>query len=460
MFEAQFRSVHVGHFILYKSLPMKYIYFTIIFVFFIFTACAPIATPEISSTVAAAETLMPTLTPTKTPEPSPTLVKTLNFFYPEIERVCPANREVPINQLGVDAGSQLILTDINQTSIWRLSFNDSAPQQISQLSTANWIGRSLSPNGNWIAHPVWNADSSSSIWLLSLITGEHREVLNIKYQDGLAPYTAWVSDQEVLVVNRCHTRRCHFPLRIINIETGKYDDVEVDSDERNGTFLTLFKNPTGSYALFSDNFDEDKYASFFVYDYAAAQKIAVFPWLEQKVFPFLRSNIGFEFSQNNLAMVIDQTYGFDVGIVENSMRSFTKAETYDIAMKRVTLGHGIEYDLDRSSVSLIGLNALTDSLFLGISYTYDSSILESDTITPVEPISVENGFFSMDYQHVGQDNSLVFKDYCFSMAESFFLAVSIDGRIAFFESKLNDEIILINLETGYLSRLPGWNFLR
>jgi hypothetical protein len=64
----------------------------------------------------------------------------------------------------------------------------------------------------------------------------------------------------------------------------------------------------------------------------------------------------------------------------------------------------------------------------------------------------------MDYQHIGQYNSLVFKDYCFSTTWDYFREVSPDGRIAVFANPEN-ETTLMSLKTGQLARLPSWEFI-
>jgi len=434
--------------------------FSIAFLVFLLAACSPVAvsaippTTTLVPTVTPIPTLQPTLRPTLTPEPTtPTQNAPLNFFLPKVERRCPSDRNVSIQQLGIEPDSKIILTDPKEKAVWGFSIKDDVPALISKDLPSPWMSK-ISPNGNWIAYPIWNADSSSSIWILSLITGEQKEILNIKYWDSLAPYVTWLSDQELLVVNHCHTRLCHFPLRVVNINTGESQDVEINGDD----YLTFFTNDVSKYALFSTDFG-NSYANFFVYDYAAAQKISVFPWLEQKIFPYLLSNIQFKFSQTNLAMFVDQTYGFDVGILENSLNAFTKPQPYDVVMKRIDLGYGIEYQFDRSSSYAVGFDPSTDLVFLGISYQYDHTILENHPVANAKPVKVENGFFSMDYQHIGQYGSLPFTDYCFSMTQDYFRGVSPDGRIAVFESDTKNEITLMNIETGKLVRLPGWKFM-
>jgi hypothetical protein len=358
----------------------------------------------------------------------------------------------------MEPNSKIILTDLKDTGFWSLAPEENAPKQISKVSSARWYySRPVSPNGQWIAHPSWNDDSSASISILSLITGEQREVAKIKSMDGLAPYVLWLSDQELLVVNHCHTTLCHFPLGVVNINTGQYQDFEADGS--NGSFLIFFKDEHGNnQALFIEDHYGDQYARFLVYDYSRAQETSVFPWLEQKIYPYLFSNINLEFSGTKTAMIVDQTYGFDFAILENSLAAFTRPDAYDVAMTKVFLGFDPNYSFDQSSATLVGLDTATNSLFLEISTEYLDSENEKAT-----PVAVDGDFFRMDYKNFGEYNELSFTDYCFSTADNYFSGVSPDGTIAVFQSNTvtntKNEITLMNLKTGYLTRLPGWKFI-
>jgi len=150
-------------------------------------------------------------------------------------------------------------------------------------------------------------------------------------------------------------------------------------------------------------------------------------------------------------MLVQQSYGFDLGIVEKSPESFTSLGDYDAIMKKVVA----EMDFQNLRYYPVGLNSSSNSLFLDISYR---EYLDDQKSTK----EIENGFFSLDYQNVIHDDRIdyvVFKDYCFSESNTYFRDYSADGQFAVFANPERNKIVVLNLETGHVARLSGWEYV-
>jgi hypothetical protein len=429
---------------------------------FLLAACGPVTSSATSPTTTLmptstppVPTLQPTLRPTLTPELTSIQSIPLKFFYPQIEKYCPSNREVPIEKLGIGQDSQIILADANQTGIWSLGSESHVPKLLSSLSSAKWTSSSISPDGKWIAYTTLDTNFAY-IWLFSLATGENKLISKLEYWDGMYPIITWLSDQKIMIWNGCRSSACRYPLSLINIETGNMEDLTKSPSvgEPYGEYLAFFEKSNQDYAVFNSDATDD-YNSFFVYDYANVRKVGAFPWLEKRVFffPDYLTNISFEFAKTHTAMLLEQSYGFDLGIVENSINAYTETNSYDVVMKRIAAKNDTGFDELRYFP--IGLDAPTGSLFLEMSYRpYSDAFQDSPNI--------ENGFFSLDYQNVVSTDhvdSLIFKDYCFPMADNYLNGIFANGTIAVFESYEGNELTFINLNTGNLSRLSGWKFM-
>lgn len=413
---------------------------------------SPIVIPTLPPTSTSA--FIPTTTPLATPTALSVTTQPLKFYFPKVEKHCPDNREVPVDKLGIGTDTRIILSDLNQTGLWSLDSISPSPQLIQELPLDKWGSKSISPDGKMLAYTIWNPDNSSSTRLYDLETGVQRELLNIKYWDGLAPSIQWLSDQELLVVNLSYQR---FPLYVINISTLDMADVSDIDSEPYDEYLALYSDGEKYFTLYSVGNVGDDYTDFYVYDYSSRQKIQALPWLQNRIyfFPYIGTNLGMEFGMSKIFMTVEQSYGFDVGVVTPSIESLTQSNPYDVVTKRVFANTGNHFD--RLRYSLIGLDPANGSLFLNMSYR--DYIDETNNIADFKVSDIEGAFFSFDYQNVVTDqiDYLVFTDYCFTMTDEYFIDVSPDGLIAVFGSDRN--IVLLNLETGNMSRLSNWSYI-
>ena len=155
-------------------------------------------------------------------------------------------------------------------------------------------------------------------------------------------------------------------------------------------------------------------------------------------------------------MLVEQSYGFDVGVVDESVDSLTQTNRYDVVMKRVFANTGS--DFDRLRYYLFGFNSVTNRLFLSMSYR-DYVDSPTNNISDFNARDIVDGFFSLDVQNVISDriDYLVFKDYCFTTTGYYFQVASPNGKILALSS--DSKIAFLNLETGYISYLPNWRFI-
>lgn len=403
----------------------------------------PIATPIIAPT-ATSTSIQATLSPT--PQP-------LNLFFPQIEKRCPENREVSFDKL--DADSVAILSDLSHTGLWKYSTEGQAPILLKERSLDSWGNLTIDPTGEKLAYIVRSQDGSSSIWLFSLISGDQTEVSTINYMEGATPYIKWLTSDELLVEGSCAGAGCPFPIKVLNIANGTEINVEEVEWSPDDNYLGFFANKGKYLALYSSSGD-DIYNQFHVYDYLDSRKVSVFPWLDEKIFfyPLIGTNFGLFGSDNNLAMFVEESYGFDVGIVATNIKEMTRNLPYDSLMKRVLA----EIQFGDIDYSFIVLNPSNTNLMMSMSYTdYFNSSVENDFS---KPPYVDDSLFVVDLENPVIDeglNKLVFIDYCFATTGYYSKGFSPDGRVAVFGS--DDEIVFLNLETGNISRLPGLLFV-
>jgi hypothetical protein len=415
------------------------------------TPVAPIVTPTLSPT--STPTILPIATPLPTSTSLTPTSQPLHFYFPEVEKRCPENREVPVNKLGIDSDWQVILSDLDQTGLWNLDSKSLSPELIQELPMDKWMRKSISPDGKWLAYTTWNPDSSLSTWLLSLDSGEQREIININYLEGASSSASWLSQNELLVVGNCAGAGCPFPLKVINIDTGESLDVSDVDREPNDEYQTFYIDAGRYYALYSERNGGDDYINFYVYDYVTHQKIHVFPWLQNRIFfyPYVGTNLGLEFGQDKIFMMVEQSYGYDLGIVNVSTEALTQNVPYDALMKRVFT----DLYFGELDFSFIVLNPLTNSLILSVSYK-DS--IHNDFGS--EPKDIEDAFFVIDLENpmvYPPLDYLVFTDYCFSTTGYYPKGISPDGKVVVFDS--GSELTFLNMETGKISRLPDWSFI-
>jgi hypothetical protein len=248
---------------------------------------------------------------------------------------------------------------------------------------------------------------------------------------------------------------CPFPIKVLNIANGTEVNVEEVEWDPYYKYLGFFANK-GKYLALYTSYADDTYNQFHVYDYLEGRKVSIFPWLDEKIFfyPLIGTNFGLFGSDNNLAMFVEQSYGFDVGVVAANIEEMTQNLSYDSLMKRVFT----EIRFDDIDYSFIVLNPSNNNLMMSMSYTdyFNNSVDNSFS----EPPYVKDSLFVVDLENPlvdGRRKELVFIDYCFATTGYGSKVFSPDGRVAVFGA--DDEIVFLNLETGNISRLPGWSFV-
>ena len=427
--------------------------------FFIGCARATSVQPTIIPTLLPSSTSSFTSVSSQTAEVVPTATPSLYFYYPKVEKLCPEKREVSIDRLDIPNNLKIILTNPDQTGLWSLISENPSPQLVQELPLDKWTSKAISPDGKLLAYTIWNADHSSSTWVYDLESNNQREVLNVIEYEGLSPNVNWVSQNQLLVVNGCAGAGCRFPIKVINIETGESLDVKgLDREPYNyDEYQAFYVDNKKYYALYSEGNPGNDYVNFYAYDYVTRHKIQVFPWLQDKVFfyPYGGTNLGLEFATNKIFMMIEQSYGYDFGVTETSIDMLTQNTYYDVLMKRFVTG---DY-FDELDFSFVRLDSANNVLILSMNYK-DYVNGETNPDFSITPKIVEKGFFVLDLEHPVIDpqiNYLVFTDYCFATTGYYVNKISPDGKIVVLNS--DDDIMLLNLETGYITHLPNWKFI-
>lgn len=426
------------------------------FLILVFVGCAPVSiTPTGTGISYPIDTpiVVPTATSTSIPTTLSSTPRSLNLFFPKNEKRCPENREVSFDKINID--SVTILSDLGHTGLWKYSAEDQAPILLKQLPLDSWRNLTIDPTGEKLAYIARNQDGSSSIWLLLLISGDQNEISRINYMEGAAPYIKWLTPNELLVGGSCAGAGCPFPIKVLKIANGTEVNVEEVEWTPNDNYLGFFASKGKYLALYSSS-GNDIYNQFQVYDYLDGRKVSIFPWLDEKVllYPLIGTNFGLFGSDNNLAMFIEQSYGFDVGIVTVNIEEMTQNLPYDSLMKRVFA----EIQFNNMDYSFIVLNPSNTNLMISMSYTDDFNSSVDNNFS--KPPYVEDSLFVVDLENPIIDeglNELVFIDYCFTTTGYYSKGFSPDGHVSVFSS--DDEIVFLNLGTGNISRLSGWLFV-
>jgi len=434
-----------------KAVASRFLFFSLLISFYV--GCTPVPVtlskvdvpyPTSTSTgefAVTPTTVLPTFTATSQP---------LVFYFPEIEERCPENRDVAFDMLDVNKDLSVILIDRDQTGLWKFSAEHQEPTLIKTLPFTTWYGRTLNPTGEYLAFIVRNDDNSSSIWLLSLSSGDEKEIFKIDYFEGAFPNIHWVSNNDLLVNGSCAGAGCPFPIKILNIANGFEMDVEDTYVSPYDNYINFVVN-AGEYLAIYGTYADNGYSQFYAYDYIADRKLPIFPWLDKKIYfyPLIGTNLGLLDAGNYFVMTVKQSYGFDVSVIDADIENFTQDYLYDSVMRRVFT----EIQFGDLKYSLIDLNQSNKSLMLSLSYTdyIDDTVNVKD---------IENALFAANVDTPVLDDRmdrLVFVDYCFTTTEYFNLGFSPDGQIEVFRS--DDEIVFLNLKTGNISRLSGWSFV-
>lgn len=444
-----------------KSVLINFLGLALILLFV--ASCSPQPTPAVTvlPKVLPTQTLTissPPATSTKIPISSPTATP-LPIYFPQVNKYCPDEREVPLEELGIDDEFQLILSNPERTGLWSLTVQNQEPVLIRNVLLDKWTSYSFSPDRTRIAFTVWNEDWSSSTWVLSIRTGDALEVENITEKESiaeiLAPYVTWRSNNELLLFNHCHTRLCYFPLGLINLNNGDFINLPDFNYTPNEEILTFFTNNNQDYALLSYQTDEI-YTNFNVFDFQENRQYKVFPWLHERVYfyPYIGTNMGLDDKSSKFLLFLEQSYGFDFGVIEKNFEAMTQSVPYDAIMKRIVT----EFVFDNLEIRGDLLDPELGVQLLKMSYEDFFGEMNSDT-SEIEHRKIEDAFMAMDYENPINDNRidyLEFRDYCFNLTDKYLSGVSPDGRIVVIST--DDGISLMNLETGYVTNLPHWKY--
>jgi hypothetical protein len=421
-----------------------------------FMGCAPVASFSTEAVPTSTVALVPTTIPFSSPTALTPTKQHLKFYFPEVEKRCSENREVSFDGLGVREHPTVILSDLGQTGLWKYSVENPKPILIYTYPLGKWTRFILNPTGEKLAFLIRNQDNSSSIWLLSLNSGDKRRISSINYFEGAYPNIQWISNNELLVTGSCAGAGCPFPIKILNITNGIEVNVEDTFSTPYDSYIGFIADEGEYWALYS-SYADDGYTQFYVYDYTASRKLNIFPWLDGKIFfyPLIGTNFGLINSDKNFAMTVEQSYGFDVGVLSPGVEKITQGISYEAVMKRVVT----EVQFSELDYVLFGLNPSNKNLLMKISYTDYLNNNPNDDLTTT-PSFVGDALFAVDLQnHMidGIRNEIIFIDYCFVTTGYIYRGLSPAGQIAVFST--DHEILFLNLETGNISRLSDWSFV-
>jgi hypothetical protein len=401
-------------------------------------------------------TLVKSIIPTEKTTPTPPA----EIINPTIVTVCPKNREVPLENIGFDPHLQLLLIPPendphlpSKDGIWKVSDSNLEPQLIPNTTPTNGrgiYGYETNSNGNWLTYYQSETDSYTNTLHITSLDGKN-------YWDVIAldssSFFQWINDKEGVIIGIPNTVERSgsysekiMPLLRINPFTLTIDQLPLLPE--NSIYLTYFidKNEPHSIYYKKGNPSADGFpifADFKLFSYNSNSQQPVFTWLtnNQQVNKsnlmvyswYINTNIQF-------GTVVGKDYGIDMSM--NLNPELIKANT--------------SYTATMDSIKIPG--------------NFDSTIaypLIPENSIGIERFNFHSNFNQLSHSYVLNYGNMILKDYCINRENDLTTEdVSPDGKFiayTFFDqtssgsySTSAKEVIILNLETGNISRIPNW----
>lgn len=358
---------------------------------------------------------------------------------PNVEKICPSNSEVRINELGLPddlvllaTGKDEILGDTNhplRSTILLFSSETLTPKRIDNIVSFDddlVVDVRLSPSGQWLSIIRWHENSQQKTIWISRIDGENQRMIA---EIDRMQRVFWISDSEVLVVGVPNEAdyeggipeedmRPLFSINVLTLETRNLAPLPTG-----GIYVYNSYHSKGgvSYSIFYKVDNQKK--TYFLYDYDKGTSTQIFRWVEA-----------------------DPTVG--VGIRSNGL--------YYIARR---VEGGFDFALDLTKVQIMEYMNYNDvmsrflfggdqNLIISPMFNWTKSEIPILTSAPLDD-QKPTPFYLFNYE------ANILKDYCINLGlnSAFF---SPDEQFAVFTiyegiDTLSYHVLILNLKTGYYS---------
>jgi hypothetical protein len=391
-------------------------------------------TKSVTPSPATSKTLSPTLTVTRIPSSTllPTKIYAQEAMIPELVSVCPENPFVPLNELGLDPQIRLVVKPYTTGEQDEIGYFILSPDMEKPVLTPNIVqpgtvnrGYNISPNGQWILFSRMKKDANNETpWISSL---EGKQLWKLDSSGEMSGGT-WLDDNSVLLFDKEVQ-----PRKIINPFTKEEEILTgLPKMQVEGVGAKFFRYYGHTYLLYQSGKEVR------LFDLINQSDYPVFQWLKEDAAPFLDTSI--DYSNGRFLARVNRPYGFDIS-PEMNIEEIRSQVDYSKVMRQVIFPEQV--------LPISGLSPLSPN----------TPAFELAQWGGKDNLNKPQKFYWFDY------STTKYKDYCFEYNNAL-SNISSDGKfVAFTQYDLPSSlpiptsIIIINLETGYRTKIEDFQFI-
>jgi hypothetical protein len=360
--------------------------------------------------------------------------------YPELVTLCPENREVPLSELGIDPRFRLVVvpwtvqTTGDEIGYTLIDPTDPIPR-VAPLIPPGMINKSvwpyeISPDGHWVEYSLQEKDNAErrTVWISSLDGDQMWPITPVgEYFGG-----GWVGPQEILLYGpEEDDRKIINPFTMEERTIPPFPDDETDTKE---LVTSLFLVDDHAYQMYPAKYEWQ------LFDYDSMTSHSIFQWLQFNKISYNDIHFLGYGSETYIAYVF-RDYGFDIS-PELDIDEIAASHEYNQIMRAIMMPDAILPTYPSRIAS-------TKQAMLLVSFDMFSDI---DLQTRIYWFDIEN---------------MVVTDYCFSLDYSQRNLSPDDRFIAFtqefypvtYPSPVPKSITILNLDTGYISKIDDYEFI-
>jgi hypothetical protein len=375
--------------------------------------------------------------------PPPTEIPASETAKPTIEKSCPQNQQVPIDELNLPHNLVLLAVGEEEilggnlgtplsSDVLRYSGGDLPPEKIEGIrfpeDDPSIVNILMSPKGKWLAIFRWNeTNNQEALWLSTLDGQEQRKIADISPKQRIS----WVSDSEILVVGvlneadyegRIPDAEMH-PLWSINPLSSEIQILEPLPEGAVYIHGSYHSTEGHHYSLYYLSGNQNR--TYFLYDYVNKKATKVFGWVDSfddSISVGIRRN-GLYFVERKSGLGID--FAMDLTIEQ-----IAEGNNYNNIMNHLAIDN-----IEGSEItSMLASLTINDILVL------TSHPLDNEKPTPM---------YLFDYE------TNVLKDYCINLGYVSAVFSPDEKFVAFTVNEGIDNpgyhVLILDLETGYYS---------
>jgi hypothetical protein len=410
----------------------------------------------------------PRFTPSTTPTPGhPSTPTQTAPVYENVETVqiislCPEERRIPLQELGLDPRTRLLLLPTPASNsgnyvngYWYLDPAKTEPVYISHLGLGatntdfktELYDYDVSPNGRWVSYiRAGEKEERQMVWISS-INGQ--ETIFVKEISKYA-YPKWVNDQEIVIIGSPYLDESgeiysgggmgdYMPLLSINPFNGREQVLLPLPEPEMGYYsqylINFLREGIDPYALY---YEPDNDANNFkLFNYTTNISQQVFSWLE----PYIK--------WNNFNIYQFEDNDFHISVMDGfrlSISPLIEFETLPLSCIFNDVMRQIQLPEQFGELYVINVAKKGDIFILGEFGSVD--VLEDDFL------------FSLD------TTQNEFRDYCMSVYPSARINPSPDGRYLAITNYTqpgvgigHSWVNILDLETGYYAEIDGFQMI-